>query len=169
MIIETERLSLRELEPTKDAEFIYELLNTTKFLKYIGDRGVRSVADASRFIVDRYRESYRLYGFGLYLVELKDQGISIGMCGFVKRESLSYPDLGFAFLPEFERRGYGYESAAAVLEYGANVIGLNQIMAITSPDNHVSGKLLVKLGFKFEKLMEMPSKEKVMLYGRICE
>jgi len=104
---------LLEMQSERDAAFIFELLNTPKFIKYIGDRGIRSVAEAAVFIEERYRQSYRDHGFGLYLVELWPQEntlltgrvsafAAIGVCGFVRRDTLPGPDLGFAFLPEHE-------------------------------------------------------------------
>ena len=153
-ILETERLTVRELISADDAEFVCVLLNTPKFIQYIGDRGVRSVDQASEFIESRYRQSYRDHGYGLYAVELKADSTAIGMCGFVRRDTLPGPDLGFAFLPEHEGKGYGYESAKAVMEYGRKTLGFTTVLAITSQDNEVSGKLLEKLGFKFDKLIE---------------
>lgn len=153
-ILETERLILRELISDDHAEFILALLNTPKFVKYIGDRGVRSVGQAQDFIENRYRQSYRDHGFGLYAVELKTANTAVGMCGFVRRDTLPGPDLGFAFLPEHEGKGYGFESATEMLQYGREKLGFTTVLAITSQDNEVSGKLLEKLGFKFDKLIE---------------
>ena len=162
-IVETERLVIREIT-VEDAGFICELLNTPSFIKYIGDRGVRTVADAARFINDRYRQSYREHGYGLYVVELKSDDIAIGICGFVRRDTLPGPDLGFAFLPEHRRKGFGYESAAAMMKYGREVLGFDKVFAITSLDNEISGKLLAKLGFDFERLIEMPAGEQLKLF-----
>lgn len=145
---------MREIDSAINAEFIFELLNTPKFIQYIGNRGVRSVEQAREFIESRYRQSYREHGFGLYTVELKKDGTPVGVCGFVKRDTLPGPDLGFAFLPEHEGRGYGFESAKAAMEYGRDTLGFTTVLAITSQDNEVSGKLLEKLGFKFERLIE---------------
>jgi RimJ/RimL family protein N-acetyltransferase len=168
-ILKTERLVLRELDPDIDAGFIFELLNTPKFLKYIGDRGVRSVGEAAEFIEARYRQMYLDHGYGLYTVVLKEDGIpalaceQIGVCGFVKRENLPHADLGFAFLPQFERRGYGFESAKGVMTYGRTTLGLTTVLAITSLDNDASGKLLEKLGFEFDKIIES-GEETLKLY-----
>jgi len=162
MILETERMIVRELNSASDAEFICALLNTPKFIQYIGDRGVRSNEDAAAFIDDRYRQSYRDHGYGLYAVEVKD-GTQIGMCGFVRRETLPGPDIGFAFLPDYERQGFGYESAAAMMNFGRNELGFTTIYAITSPDNDASGLLLEKLGFTFDKLIPSGD-ETVKLY-----
>ena len=153
-ILETERLIIRELRTADDAEFVYALLNTPKFIKYIGDRGVRSPEDAAGFIESRYRLSYRDNGFGLYVVEQKSDGVAVGLCGFVRRNTLPGPDIGFAFLPEFEGRGYGFESAAAMMKYGRDTLGFTRVLAITSLDNAASGRLLKKLGFTFEQLIE---------------
>jgi [ribosomal protein S5]-alanine N-acetyltransferase len=148
-----------------DAEFVLELLNSPGFLRYIGDRGVRDLPAAREFIEKRYRQSYRDHGFGLYTVELKAGSIPVGMCGFVKREGLPNPDLGFAFLPRFEKNGYGFESAAAVMKYGRETLKFDEIMAITTLDNDASGRLLAKVGFKFDKRFEMPDGEVLNLYS----
>jgi RimJ/RimL family protein N-acetyltransferase len=153
------------MDSAVDAEFVLELLNSPGFLKYIGDRGVRDLPAAREFIENRYRQSYRDHGFGLYTVELKAGGIPVGMCGFVKREGLPNPDLGFAFLPRFEKNGYGFESAAAVMKYGREALKFDEIMAITTLDNDASGRLLAKVGFKFDKRFEMPDGEVLNLYS----
>jgi len=164
MIAQTERLRIREMDSALDAEFVFALLNSPKFLKYIGDRNVRSVEQAADFIEDRYRQSYRDHGFGLYTVELHD-GTYLGMCGFVRREFLDSADLGFAFLPEHERRGYGFESAIAMLDYGKAILGFDRVRAITSQDNYASGKLLEKLGFAYDGIEEMPDGERLKMFS----
>lgn len=134
---------------TDDAAFVCELLNSPKFLKYIGDRGVRTADDAAKFITERYTASYREHGYGLYIVIADD--IPIGMCGFVRRDTLPGPDIGFAFLPVYEGKGFGFESANALMDYGRDILGFNIVYAITSLDNVVSGRLLKKLGFEMKE------------------
>ncbi len=146
-VAKTERLVLREINSAIDAEFIFALLNSPKFIKYIGDRKVRSVKEASAFIDEKYRQSYIDNGFGLYSVERRSDKIAVGICGLVKRDSLPGPDIGFAFLPEYERMGYGFESASAVLDHARDALGLHEVLAITTQDNVASGMLLEKLGF----------------------
>jgi RimJ/RimL family protein N-acetyltransferase len=167
-VIETDRLLIRELDPVRDAEFVFHLLNTPKFLRYIGDRGVRSAEDAGYFIETRYRQSYRDHGFGLYCVDLRtgETGTaSIGICGFVRRDGLDHPDIGFAFLPEFEQKGFGCEAASAVLDYGRTTLGFGRVLAVTTLDNDASERLLVKLGFRFEEVREMPGGETLKLFS----
>lgn len=161
---ETERLRIREMDSALDAEFVFALLNSPKFLKYIGDRNVRSVEQAADFIETRYRQSYRDNGYGLFTVELQD-GTYLGMCGFVKRPQFNFPDLGFAFLPEHECKGYGYESATAMLAHGRDVLGFSRVYAITSQDNDASGKLLKKLGFAYDGIEEMPDGEHLKVFS----
>ena len=165
-ILETERLSIRELEAELDAEFTLRLLNSPKFIKYIGDRKVRSIDEARVFIRDRYRKSYDEHGYGLYAVELRADSNSeqVGICGFVKRDSLPAPDLGFAFLPEYEGKGFGFESANALLDFGRETLKFSEVLAITTTDNEASGKLLTKLGFGFEKQTETSEGEILNLY-----
>src|SRR6185503_7829401 len=102
----------------------------------------------------------------LYLVELKDEGRSIGLCGLIKRDALEDVDIGFAFLPEYWGRGYAYEAASAVMAYGGSALGLNRIVAITSVDNESSAKLLKKLGFRFEEMVKLSNDSKeIRLFG----
>jgi RimJ/RimL family protein N-acetyltransferase len=155
-ILETERLVLRRLT-AGDAAFILELLNEPAFLENIGDRGARTLADARRYIARGPAASYRKFGFGLYLVELKDCGAPIGICGLLKRESLEDVDIGFAFLRRYWSRGYARESAAAVMHYGWTELRLPRIVAITKPSNQASIALLEKLGLRFERDIALPN------------
>jgi len=162
-ILETNRLILREVT-VDDGQFIFDLLNTPKFKKYIGDRGVNSLQESLEFIDTKYRQSYTDHGYGLYTVETKYDGTPIGVCGFVRRDTLPGPDIGFAFLPEFEGKGYGFESARAVMDFGRETLGFTNLFAITSQDNDVSGKLLEKLGFRFDEMISMPNGETLKLF-----
>ncbi len=163
--LSTERLELRELSE-RDAPFILALLNTPGFLQHIGDRGVRSLEGARRYIQDGPAASYAAHGFGLYRVAPKGGGLPLGICGLLKRTALDHPDLGFAFLPEHWNRGYAIESALAVMGYAREALGLGRILGITNPDNHASIRVLEKAGFRFEKLMLLPGEDlEVKLYS----
>ena len=164
-VLETDRLILRHLSPD-DAEFILRLLNEPSWLRFIGDKGVRTVEDARAYILKGPVEMYARLGFGLYLVELKEEGSSIGICGLIKRDSLEDVDIGFAFLPKHWGRGYAYEAASAVMAYGGKALGLKRIVAITSADNDSSVRLLEKLGLRFEGMVKLSNdSEEVRLFG----
>jgi RimJ/RimL family protein N-acetyltransferase len=158
-ILYTERLVVRPLAET-DAEFIFELVNEPGWLKNIGDKNVRTLDDARRYIANGPVASYSANGFGLCAVELKETGEAIGICGLIKRDSLSHPDIGFAFLERFWSRGFGVESARAVMDFAQNDLGLDRVLAITNPDNKGSIKVLGKIGLSFEKMIRMPGEEK---------
>jgi RimJ/RimL family protein N-acetyltransferase len=153
-VLETERLILRRLE-SGDAAFILELLNEPAWLRFIGDKHVHDLAAARAYIEKGPMEMYARLGFGLYRVELKEGGTPIGLCGLIRRDTLPDADIGFAFLARHHGKGYGRESAAAVLEQGRREFGLTRILAITSPDNHASIRLLEKLGFVFERMLRL--------------
>jgi RimJ/RimL family protein N-acetyltransferase len=153
-VLGTARLNLRWLEPG-DAPFIVELLNQPTFLEFIGDRGVRNLEDARKYIREGPGQSYAEHGFGLYLAELKDDRKPIGMCGLLKRETLDDVDLGFALMPQYWGQGYAFEAAAAVLAHGREAFALERIVAITSPDNEASIRLLEKLGMHFEGMVRL--------------
>lgn len=153
-VLETERLILRWLT-IDDADFIFALMNEPAYLRFIGDKGIKDVVAAREHILTGPVDSYERHGYGLYLTERKEDGVSIGICGLVNRESLDGVDIGFAFLAEFWSSGYARESAEAVVAYGKNVIGLERILAITAPDNESSIKLLGKIGFNFAGMISV--------------
>ncbi|MEX0418104.1 GNAT family N-acetyltransferase [Bacillus sp. C30] len=163
IVLETERLTLRWLD-VKDAPFILELVNDPAWIQFIGDKGIKNLEDAKKYILNGPVDMYNKMGFGLYLVERKEDLTPIGMCGLIKRDSLEDVDIGFAFLEKFRSKGYGYESAAAVIEYGVQKLGLKRIVAITSRDNVASGTLLEKVGLRFEKIIS-DSGEDLKLFG----
>ena len=162
-ILETERLTLRKID-VADAEFIRGLMNDPAYLEFIGDKGVKTVADAERFLENIAIKSYDDNGFGHYIVQLKSDGTPIGTCGYVKREELEDPDIGFAFLPEFRKHGYALESASAILEFGIDVLGFKKLSAITTQNNERSKLLLEKLGFSFERLISMSNGDELRLF-----
>lgn len=155
MITQTPRLLLRELTPA-DAPFIFQLVNEPSWLQFIGDKGVRSIEDAVQYIQKGPMKSYATNGFGLWLVQLKEEGIPIGMCGLIKRETLDNIDIGFAYLPAFTGQGYAYEAGVATLGYARHTLSLERILAIVNTDNARSIKLLEKLGLQFQTLLTLP-------------
>ena len=148
-VAQTERLLLRWLD-LGDSVFILELVNDPSWMRYIGDKGVKTIQDAKRYIENGPVAMYQRLGFGLYMVDLKENGVPIGICGLIKRDALPDVDLGFAFLPRFWGNGYAFESASAVMSYGRRALGLSRIVAILSKDNHRSARLLEKLEFGFD-------------------
>ena len=164
-MIETERLVLTHLAD-RDAEFIRGLLNEPSFIRYIGDRGVRTTDDACRYIQDGPVASYARYGFGLLRVGLKSGDTPIGICGVLKRDTLPEPDLGFSLLPAWWSMGYALEAASAVMRHARDELGVGRILAITSMDNQSSIRLLGKLGFRFERMIRLgEDKEELRLFA----
>lgn len=164
-IIETERLYLRELN-FDDIPFILSLLNSPGWLRYIGDRGVKNEEQAKEYLLKGPMKSYGENGFGLYLVEEKISGWSIGLCGLLKRDNLQYPDLGFAFLPDFMGKGFAMEASKGVLDLAKSDLGLDTILAIVLPDNKSSIRLLEKLGFQYMKTVQVKEGEDLSLFQK---
>ena len=154
LVLETERLALRHLT-LEDAAFMQVLVNDPTWLRFIGDRGVRSIDDAREYLRKGALASYAQHGFGLYLTELKAAAQPIGICGLVKRDTLPDVDVGFALLPQFAGHGYAFEAAAAVMQHAREQFGLKRVVAITNPDNHGSIRVLQKVDLKFERLIRV--------------
>lgn len=158
IVLETQRLRLRHLADS-DAAFIRRLVNDADFLRYIGDKGVQTDADAVAYIQTGPVASYNRFGFGLNAVELIGTNEPIGICGLLKRDSLPNPDVGFAFLPEFRGQGYAVESATAVVSNARNAFGVTRVLAITTPDNAGSIRVLQKIGMRFERMISVNEDE----------
>lgn len=164
-IMESERLMLRPFT-ISDSDFIIELLNTEGWIKYIGDRNVKTTEDARNYLLNGPIKSYEINGFGLSLVELKETRAPIGMSGLLRREYLDHPDIGFAYLPNYIGKGYAYEMAKKIIQNGFDEININKIQAITLPENFSSVKLLKKLGFNYEKnFISKDTNEELSLYS----
>jgi len=157
-VLETGRLALREFT-ADDAAFVLRLVNEPSFLRYIGDRGVRNLDDARRYIADGPVAGFAKHGHGLMRVDRKEDGATVGMCGVLKRDALPEPDIGFSFLPEYWSQGYALESASAVMRHARGTLGLGRILAITTRDNGPSMRLLDKLGFRFERMIAFGDEE----------
>ena len=165
LILETDRLKLREFG-LDDTKFIIELVNSPGWLKFIGDRNIKTKADAKNYLKYGPMKSYLENGYGLFMVEKKDDNTPIGMCGIIRRDNLEHPDIGFAFLPSYNGQGYAYEIASATLEYAKKVLKIPEILAITVGDNVKSIALLEKIGLKFIKKIHLKDdKEELLLYG----
>lgn len=164
--IETERLVLI---PTTEADtsFIFELLNTPKWLKYIGDRNINSLDDAKSYISNKILPQFEQSGFGTYTVIKKSDQKKIGTCGLYDREGLEGVDLGFAFLPEFEKNGYAYEASNRILEIAFDRLNFDEIKAITTKDNTSSQRLLEKLNFRHEGKIKLSEEgDEMLLFKR---
>ena len=139
-----------------DAAFVLELLNDPVYIRFIADRGVRTLEGAARYIGERFVESYRQNGFGLWLVEAKDEEEPAGICGLLKRGApVPGVEVGYAFLPQFRARGFALEAASAALVYAREVLGLPRLYAIVDPDNAASIRVLEKLGMRFEQAIRL--------------
>lgn len=164
--LETERLSLRRFR-LEDAPHVVELLNQPSFLANIGDRGVRNVDDAHRYLREGPMAMYEKYGFGLWRVARRSDDVFVGMCGLLKRDILPAVDVGYAFLPEHWGQGYAFEAASATIELGARRFGLDRIIGVVSDHNAASIRVLEKAGLRFERMYPMhPGEPEVRLYSR---
>jgi [ribosomal protein S5]-alanine N-acetyltransferase len=139
------------------------LYNMPAFIKYIGDRNLRTKEDAEQYIRSRFLPQIEKLGFGNYVVILKEDNTKIGAVGIFEREGLDILDIGFSFLEKYEGKGFAYESANKLKEVAARDFGVKKISAITTKDNFSSQKLIERLGLKFQKMVKIPEDDEVEL------
>lgn len=166
MIAETERLLIEKFT-LNDASFFKALVNTPHWIKYIGNRNTKTLEDAEERIKSGHLESYKTNGFGFYKLILKEKNIPIGTCGLIKRDELKHVDIGFAFLEDYERQGFGYEASIAIMELAKEKFNIKKLLAITAPYNIGSIKLLEKLSFRYEKRVKpFEDDEELLLFAK---
>jgi ribosomal-protein-alanine N-acetyltransferase len=164
MTFETQRLFLRPTDE-EDAAFLLELMNTPKWIQFIGDRKVHSLEAAIHYVRERMKPQYDRLGYGNFTVIRKSDQVKIGTCGLYDRKGLEGIDLGFAFLPAYHKQGYAFEAAQQVMEAGLNQFGIQHLQAITVKENIASQRLLEKLGLRFQRIIRLPDDpEDLMLY-----
>ncbi len=164
-ILDTERLILK-LTDLDDASFILELFNTPKWKQFIGERNVHSLEDASEYIREKMLPQSERLGYGNYIVIRKEDGVKVGSCGLYDREGLEGVDIGFAFLPSYEGKGYGYEASQKIMEMAFTDFGISKVSGITVKENVASQGLLKKLGLNFNKYVRLPNDdEELMLFS----
>ena len=164
-LITTDRLLINRIT-IDDAGFILELMNDKDWIKNIGDTGVRTIEDAQAYIQNRFLKTYIESNYGFYTMNLKNTLQIIGIVGLVDRKGIDHIDIGYGILPEFRGKGYAFEAAKAIYDYGYQELNLEKIVAIVNPDNLPSIKLLSKLGLEFEKMVRLPDEEiEILLYS----
>lgn len=165
IILKTERLQLRRMT-LDDADFIIELLNSPKWIRFIGKREVDTMDQARAYLKERVLPNYDSLGFGFYIVERMFDMSRVGNCGLTLRTGMEHADIGYSLLPQFEGKGYAFEAAEAVLDYGFEIHMLKHIEAIVTQDNDASIHLLKKLGMKYKSNIRLPEDhEELMLFG----
>ena len=142
-------MELRQLTEN-DGEFMLAMLNDPEFLRFVGDRQVRSVEQAVEYLRDGILRSYAEHGFGMYLCQRKRDGAAMGICGLVKRERLPDYDLGYGLLAPYVGHGYAKEAGQAIVAQ-ARELRLPRVLGIVQPDNVVSIGLLETLGFRYQR------------------
>lgn len=158
LILVTPRLRVERFT-LDDAEFILRLLNEASFIRYVADKGVRTLDDARAYLSSGPLAHYRRHGFGLWRLGERASGVPIGMCGLIQRDTLDDVDLGYALLSEFSGKGYAREAARAVVRYARDVVGFDRLVAVVSLGNERSIRLLEQLGFTFERMVRLPPDE----------
>ena len=149
-----------------DADLMFAIWNDPAFVKHVGDRGIRTLADARDALLAGAFRLYEEFGYGPYRVALTANDTAIGTCGLFRRAGFEDPDIGYALLPEFCGRGFAYESASAVLEHARTDLQLARITAFVSSENTASIALTEKLGLRFERTTRLAGEdEDVSLYS----
>ena len=163
---ETERLLLKPIS-LEDAELIFELLNSPKWIKHIGDRNIKSIKDAKKYIRTKMLPQQIRIGFSVYTLVIKQNYIKIGTCGLYDRDGIDGIDIGFALLPEYEKKGYAFDSSKKLMNVAFNEFGIKEISAITTEENISSNKLLHRLGFQLNGITKLPNDDEELLLYKI--
>lgn len=164
-LLNTPRLVL-DYAVEEDAAFLYKLMNDVAFIKYVGDKNIKTIEDAENYIKDKFLKSYRENGYGYYIIKLKDNLVPIGICGLVNREEMKFIDIGYALLSEFRNKGFAFEATQALFDYAQETLKIKDVVAIVDANNFASINLIEKLGLSYQKNIKLPNEVLAcQLYG----
>jgi len=163
--LKTERLHLRWLTED-DADLMLAIWNDPAFIRFVGDRGIRTLDEALEAMRGGVLKLYRDFGYGPYRLAVHGSDEAMGICGLFKRENLEFPDIGYGLLPAFCGAGYAFEAARAAADHAREHMQLSELCAIVTPANTRSVHLLEKLGMTAGEPIRMPGDdEDVVLYS----
>ncbi|MCB0383646.1 MAG: GNAT family N-acetyltransferase [Psychroserpens sp.] len=167
IIAETNRLLLSKIT-VEDAPFLLELMNTPGWIKYIGDRNIKTVKQAETYIENNQLKCYETHGFGYYKIQVKAENLkTIGTSGLLKRDNLDHVDIGFSFIPNYHGKGYGFEAASEIINLAKTKFNIKTLCAITLPINQPSIHLLEKLGLSYQKTVKpFDNDEELLLFAK---
>ena len=146
MIIETERLFLREMDEN-DFDALYEVLADADIMQHypytFDENRVRNW-------IQRNIERYRIFGFGLWAVCLKETGEMIGDCGLTLQliDGQIKPEIGYHIRADKQRNGYAKEAASAVRDWTFHNTPFNMIYSYMKDTNEPSAKTALSYGCK---------------------
>ncbi|WP_412561040.1 GNAT family N-acetyltransferase [Winogradskyella sp. MIT101101] len=165
----TQRLHIRPVT-TEDAPFILELMNTPKWIQFIDDRKARTIKEAENHIIEKALVQFNKHSYSNNVILRKDDNVKLGTCGINHREDREDPDIGFAFLPQYEGKGYAYEAANKLMHVAQQNYGLTELSGYTLEENAASRKLLERLGFSLIGLGNLPNSDDELLhYHRVLD
>lgn len=160
---QTKRLIIRPIS-TEDAVFILELMNTPKWIQFIGDRNINTLKEAENYITEKAFPQLEKHGYTNNIIIRKEDEAKLGSCGLYHREDREDPDIGFAFLPQFEGKGYAFEASHRIMVAAKEDYGLTELSAYTLEDNNSSRKLLERLGLKLKGKGKLPNSDDELLH-----
>lgn len=149
IIVETERLLIRHFS-SSDLEAIYDLFGDYETIKFIGPRRPMSHEEAYEWLEQQL--ILQKVNLTRFAVSLKESNELIGVCGLKKQ--FEEWDFGYYFRKSYWGNGYAFETCNAVLPYIKNVLGHKSFVVFVAYENLRSKRLLFKLGFTEEDLIE---------------
>lgn len=152
-IFETERLLVRE-STVEDVEDFYHIYQDPSITYYMEDL-FEDPEQEREYMKDYIKKIYGFYGYGMWTVIQKKSGKIIGRAGLSVREGYELAELGFMIGKEYQRCGYAYEVCREILNYAKEELEFNEIQALVEPENIASKNLLKKLGFVYEKIVDV--------------
>lgn len=160
-ILETERCLVRETTP-EDVEDFYRIYSAPEITKYMEELYPEKEQE-KQYIREYIEKVYTFFEFGVWTVVEKKSGSVIGRAGFAYREGYQDPELGFIIGIPWQRQGYAEEVCRAILAYGWENLGFQQVQALVMPGNEASLRLCEKIGFRRKERVTEGGREYIRL------
>ena len=143
-IMETERLILREMEPSDLSALCAILRDNQTMYAY---EGAFSQEEAQAWL-DKQLNNYLRDGFGLWAVVLKSSDGMIGQCGLTRQMADGHEvfEIGYLFNRLHWHMGYAAEAARACREYAFDRLGAAEVFSIIRDSNLASMNVAIRNG-----------------------
>jgi RimJ/RimL family protein N-acetyltransferase len=167
MILETERLILREVDPERDFDGWARTMSDENTVRYLGTAPMNR-AQAWRSMAMAMGH-WKIRGYGFFSLEHKGTGEWVGRVGPWYPEGWLGREIGWTISPDHLRQGYAFEAARASLEYARTSLGWREVIHVIMEGNEASIALARKLGSTFirsEQGLPGVTEKTVLVYGQ---
>ena len=149
IIVETDRLIIREFQED-DILSLYKIESNAKIIEFMPWSKLSSLNECKR-LLKKFIQNYNKYKLNTWAVVEKSSNDVIGITQLIYSNKIKGVELGTKIVPEYWSKGYASELSRAIVDYGLNELGIDEITAVTDINNAGAIKSLINMGMTLKK------------------